>query len=314
MNIEWEKIVTLEGLKQLKNKINSSDGPIGILKLKLKNASREQKADIGKELKEAMTFYESKYEQINKQIEAENIRFRNEKFRQDPFQNSIKKFGLHPLTLISNRIEKWFLQNGYYSAPSSHIIDDELNFEALNIPKDHPAREMQDSLYFKNDKLLRTHNTGWSIYQLQQNPNKSFSHFTIGPVYRNDIDDQTHSHQFSQCDFVSVGHFTINNLIYTLKNLLSYVMEEEVKIRMRPSFFPFTEPSVEVDMFYDNRWIEVLGAGMLHPKVLMGAKYTNSMSAFAAGIGIERLAMIKYKVKDIRDFYLNDLRFIENFK
>ncbi|MGL5308606.1 MAG: phenylalanine--tRNA ligase subunit alpha, partial [Metamycoplasmataceae bacterium] len=121
-------------------------------------------------------------------------------------------------------------------------------------------------------------------------------------------------HQFSQVDLVSVGNLNIENLIWTLKSLLSHVFEEDIEIRMRPSFFPFTEPSMEVDVFYKNKWIEILGAGMLNEKILKIAGYTNELTGFAAGIGVERVTMIKYGITDIREFYKNDLRFLKQFK
>ena len=224
------------------------------------------------------------------------------------------KGSLHPLTLVTNRFKSWLKQNGYFETRGSEIETDEYNFERLNIAEDHPARAMQDSLYFNKDTLLRTHNTGFTARELEANKNKAFAHFAIGKVYRNDEDDQTHSHQFSQVDLVAVGHYCFPNLIWTLKSLMSYVLEEQVEIRLRPSYFPFTEPSVEVDIKYKNKWIEVLGSGMLHNNVLKAAGYSNDMNAFAAGIGIERITMIKYGINDIREFYKNDLRFLDQFK
>ncbi|WP_371246245.1 phenylalanine--tRNA ligase subunit alpha [Mycoplasmopsis agassizii] len=315
MKQKYKEIVTLEELKQFKASVNSAEGELGKLKLSLRNAPNNEKAAQGKLLQEANKKYEAIYLEIEEQIRVHNITLRNQKYQSDIFADNEIYHGNHPISLIAKRMRQWFIQNGYYTDDKSakEIISDELNFEALNIPQMHPAREMQDSLYFDEKTLLRTHNTGWSANELRKNKNKAFSHFTIGAVYRNDSDDQTHSHQFSQCDFISVGHVTFNELIYTLKGFLSYVIEEEVEIRLRPSFFPFTEPSCEVDMFYEGRWIEVLGSGIIHPNVMKYAGYTNGMNAFAAGIGLERLAMIKYKIEDIRDLYNNDLRFLKNF-
>ena len=199
-------------------------------------------------------------------------------------------------------------------AKIEEIENDEYNFERLNIPQKHPARDMQDSLYINENELLRTHNTGVTARVLEKYKNKAFSSFTIGKVYRNDEEDMTHSHQFTQLDLISVGKHSFGTLMYTLRNMLSYVLEENVKIRLRPSYFPFTEPSVEVDIFYKNKWIEVLGAGIVHNNVLRAAGYTNKMNAIAAGIGIERIAMIKYQIDDIREFYVNDLRFLKQFR
>ncbi|WP_334198904.1 phenylalanine--tRNA ligase subunit alpha [Mycoplasma struthionis] len=206
------------------------------------------------------------------------------------------------------------MSNGYFEYHESEMVSDEYNFERLNIPKSHPAREMQDSLYLKENLLLRTHNTGISAMALEKHKNQEFSQFAIGRVYRNDEEDRTHTHQFTQLDLVSVGNHSFATLIYTLKEMLSYVLEEKIEIRLRPSYFPFTEPSVEVDIFFKNRWIEVLGAGMIDENVLRSAGYTNNMNGIAAGIGIERIVMIKYGIDDIRELYTNDQRFLKQFR
>lgn len=312
MNLDH--ITNLEELKIEKSKFYAEGGKLRKLQRKIRTAEPNEKQEIGKKMsslkKEAEIFFAMKA----KEIEEKEIDKRISNEWIDVTIPITKKGSLHPLTLISNRFKEWFMQNGYFQSIGTEIETDEYNFERLNISKDHPARDMQDSLYIKESLLLRTHNTGFTSRELEKNVNKSFSHFAIGKVYRNDEDDQTHSHQFMQADIVSVGHLSFPNLIWTLKNLMSFVLESDVEIRMRPSFFPFTEPSVEVDIFYKDKWIEVLGAGMLNKAVLKSAGYSNNMNAFAAGIGIERIAMIKYGVNDIREFYTNDMRFISQFK
>ena len=243
--------------------------------------------------------------ELNKKIESQWVDITVPLFKQG---------SLHPLTIVEKRFREWLNQNGYTEGSGKETESEEYNFERLNIPKDHPARDMQDTLYLKNGDVMRTHNTGFTARELEENPNRALRHYVIGKVYRNDEDDRTHSHQFKQVDLVAVGYYTMPNLIWTLKSLMSYVFEEEVEIRLRPSYFPFTEPSVEVDIFYRNQWIEVLGAGMLNKVVLKNASYTNDMNGFAAGIGVERITMIKYGIKDIREFYTNDMRFNTQFK
>ena len=312
MNLE--NINNLEELKIAMSKFYADGGEMKELQMKIRNASPEEKQELGKKI----SLLKEKAEEAfsSKAIEIENNAI-DERIKMEwidvtyPIQ---KKGGLHPLTLVSNRFREWLNQNGYFESKGSEIETDEYNFERLNISKDHPARDMQDSLYINESHLLRTHNTGFTARELEKNINKSFSHYTIGKVYRNDEDDQTHSHQFMQLDLVSVGHVSFPNLIWTLKELMSYVLESEVDIRMRPSFFPFTEPSVEVDIKYNGKWIEVLGAGILNKAVLSSAGYTNDMNAMASGIGIERIAMIKYGINDIREFYTNDMRFVSQFK
>lgn len=317
-NMELEKeikgIKTIEDLKNVKNKIYGKDGLIFSLQTKLKNAKSEDKSKIGIEITKIkdvasklidMKLIELAEKEIEKKIAGD---------KNDIFSHVEDNIFIHPLTLVSNRFRQWFLQNSYFENRGSEIESDEYNFEKLNIPKNHPSRDMQDTLYIDKENLLRTHNTGLTARVLEANKNKSFSSFTIGKVYRNDEDDQTHSHQFSQVDLVSVGHLNIENLIWTLKSLLSYVFEEDIEIRMRPSFFPFTEPSIEVDVLFKNKWIEILGAGMLNEKILKIAGFTNDLNGFAAGIGVERVAMIKYGINDIREFYRNDMRFLKQFK
>ncbi len=313
MKFDIEKINNLEDLKKIKYEFNNSKELLDLIS-SLKTAQNNEKAEIGKKIqllkKEAEDFFEqakNRIEEIenNKIIESEYI----------DYATPITFSGtIHPIELIASRFRKWLSINGYFEVIASEIENDEYNFERLNIPKNHPAREMQDSLYLNPNELLRTHNTGVSARVLEKYKNKNVSQFVIGKVYRNDEEDATHTHQFTQLDLVSVGKHSFGTLIYTLKELLSYVLEEKVEIRLRPSYFPFTEPSVEVDVFYKNRWIEVLGAGMIHNEVLRKAGYTKKATGIAAGIGLERIAMIKYGIDDIREFYTNDKRFLKQFK
>lgn len=314
MKIIWEEIKSFEDLKIAKSKAFSKEGEIFELQQKLKTASIEEKKELGQKINQLKNEYEAKFKEIELKLQNQKI----EKLVNESFIDVTKPVNatgsLHPITIIENRLREWFIQNGYFESKEGEIVSDYYNFEKLNMPSDHPARAMHDSLYLNPTTLLRTHNTGISALELEKNANKPLNNFAIGKVYRNDEDDATHSHQFTQLDFVSVGNVSFPNLIWTLKSLLSYVFEEELELRLRPSFFPFTEPSVEVDIFYKNRWIEVLGAGMLHPNVMKLAGYDNKKyNGFAAGMGIERLAMIKYNIKDIREFYNNDLRTLKQF-
>ncbi|MGX9339539.1 phenylalanine--tRNA ligase subunit alpha [Mycoplasma sp. 332] len=308
-----DKINNLEDLKNIKNQFNNSP-ELKQLMEQLKTASKELKPEIGKKIqelkKQAEDFFDIAKDKLNnleiqKQLEKDFVDYAT------PVEN---EGSIHPVNLVSQKFREWLLFNGYIELSYSEIENDRYNFENLNIPASHPAREMQDSLYLNNNELLRTHNTGISARALEKFANKEFSQFAIGKVYRNDEEDKTHTHQFTQLDLVSVGNVSFASLMYTLKEMLSYVLEEDIKIRLRPSYFPFTEPSVEVDIFFKNRWIEVLGAGMLNDKVLKSAGYTNMMNGFAAGIGIERITMIKYGIEDIRELYTNDKRFLNQFK
>ncbi len=312
MKFELEKINSIEDLKLVKNQFNNSEELLNLMQL-LKSAPKEEKAELGKKIQslkaEAEEFFEAAKKRLNDLEIAKKL---SEDFEDYAYPVSFDG-SLHPINLVSQRFREWLISNGYFEEQFSEIETDEYNFERLNIPSSHPARDMQDSLYLNSNELLRTHNTGISARMLEKYANQEFSQFAIGKVYRNDEEDRTHTHQFTQLDLVSVGNHSFGTLIYTLTELLSYVLEEKVKIRLRPSYFPFTEPSVEVDVFFKNKWIEVLGAGMLHENVLKAAGYTNDMNAIAAGIGIERIAMIKYGIEDIRELYTNDQRFLKQF-
>ncbi|WP_322910987.1 phenylalanine--tRNA ligase subunit alpha [Mycoplasmopsis felis] len=308
-----EDINTLEDLKQAKAQAYGNKGEIFELQNQLKTSPIELKKELGQKINLLKKQYEDFFEQADLRIKEIQINNKINSEFIDISEPVNKQGSIHPITIVEERLKEWFIQHGYYQRQEGEIVSDLYNFEQLNIPKDHPARTMHDSLYIDKNTLLRTHNTGITAKILQENPNKEIAVFALGKVYRNDEDDATHSHQFTQLDFVSVGKVSFPNLIWTLKSLLSYVLEEEVEIRLRPSYFPFTEPSVEVDVFYKNKWIEILGAGMLHPNVLKLAGYTNDYNGFAAGLGIERITMIKYGFTDIRDLYKNDLRILEQF-
>ena len=318
--MDYKKIINdvtnFEEFKLAKNKILSEGGPLFSLQQALKAAPADQKSAIGKKIHELKQELDQLFNQKQIEINQKQIQAKIDQDQNDIYAYTEGFFNFHPLYLVTQRMRQWFLTNGYFEAPAIEIESDFYNFEQLNIPKNHPARDMQDSLYLSDSLLLRTHNTGVSARMLEKHANKEFACFTIGKVYRNDEDDQTHSHQFSQLDLIAVGEHNIQTLIWTLQSLLTYVFEEPVKIRMRPSFFPFTEPSMEVDVFYKNQWIEILGAGMINEKVLelAGYKKNHHWRAIAAGIGIERVAMIKYGIKDIREFFKNDLRMLKQFR
>ncbi|WP_412031432.1 phenylalanine--tRNA ligase subunit alpha [Metamycoplasma buccale] len=312
MKFDINKIKTIEDLKNIKNEFSNSKELLNLMD-ELKHASKEDKAIFGKKI------------QILKQEAEDFFTLAKQKLENDEIEKSLAKEyvdfaepigfngSIHPIALVSQRFREWLNSNGYFELSYSEIEEDKYNFERLNIPKDHPARDMQDSLYLSSSILLRTHNTGISARALEKYKNHAFSQFAIGKVYRNDEEDATHTHQFTQLDLISVGNHSFATLIYTLEKMLSYVLEEDVKIRLRPSYFPFTEPSVEVDVFFKNKWVEILGAGMIHENVLKLAGYTNDMNGIAAGIGIERIVMIKYGIDDIRELYSNDKRFLKQF-
>lgn len=222
--------------------------------------------------------------------------------------------GLHPVTKTMERIEEFFASIGYTVEEGPEIEDDYHNFEALNIPSHHPARAMHDTFYFNANTLLRTHTSGVQVRTMEsQEPPLRI--ICPGRVYRCDY-DQTHSPMFHQVEGLIVDkNISFADLKGTLEQFLRAFFEEDVRVRFRPSYFPFTEPSIEVDIDRgDGKWLEVLGCGMVHPKVF---EYSGidpeEYTGFAFGMGVERLAMLRYGVNDLRLFFENDLRFLNQF-
>ena len=223
--------------------------------------------------------------------------------------------GMHPVTKTMERIEEFFTRVGFSVAEGPEIEDDYHNFEALNIPAHHPARAMHDTFYFDAHTLLRTHTSPVQVRTMEaQKP--PIRIICPGRVYRCDY-DQTHSPMFHQVEGLLIDKdISFADLKGTLQQFLREFFEEDVKVRFRPSYFPFTEPSIEVDIDRgDGKWLEVLGCGMVHPKVF---EYSGidpeEYTGFAFGMGVERLAMLRYGVDDLRLFFENDLRFLEQFK
>lgn len=223
--------------------------------------------------------------------------------------------GIHPVTRTIERMEKLFGELGFSTAHGPEIEDGFHNFDALNIPTHHPARTDHDTFFFNPDLMLRTHTSGVQI-RTMENQKPPIRIIAPGRVYRNDY-DQTHTPMFHQVEGLLVDeNVSFTHLKGILHDFLRNFFEEDLQIRFRPSFFPFTEPSAEVDVMGKNgRWLEVLGCGMVHPNVLRSAgidpeKYTG----FAFGMGVERLTMLRYGVNDLRAFFENDLRFLKQFK
>ena len=226
--------------------------------------------------------------------------------------------GLHPVTRTLERIADIFGRLGYELADGPEVEDDWHNFEALNFPPHHPARAMHDTFYFNDGRLLRTHTSGCQVrYMLDQKP--PLRMIAAGKVYRSDS-DQTHTPMFHQVEGLLVDeHASFADLKGTLAEFVRAFFERDFEMRFRPSYFPFTEPSAEVDIAWQqpdgsSRWLEVLGCGMVHPNVLRNVgidpeRYTG----FAFGLGVERFAMLRYGVSDLRDFFDNDVRFLRQF-
>jgi phenylalanyl-tRNA synthetase alpha chain len=223
--------------------------------------------------------------------------------------------GLHPITRTIERIERFFNDLGFTSVSGPEIEDAEHNFDALNIPEHHPSRADHDTFWFDAQRLLRTQTSNVQIRTMKQQA-PPLRIIAPGRVYRNDY-DQTHTPMFHQVEVLMVDRqVTFAALKGVLHDFLVHFFEEPLAVRFRPSYFPFTEPSVEIDIRRsDQRWLEVLGAGMVHPKVLSTVGIDPEIySGFAFGMGVERLALLRYRVPDVRSFFENDVRFLQQFR
>jgi phenylalanyl-tRNA synthetase alpha chain len=222
--------------------------------------------------------------------------------------------GLHPVTRTINRIESFFNELGFSVKTGPEVEDGFHNFDALNIPANHPARADHDTFYFNPDVMLRTQTSGVQIrtMEVEQPPLRIIS---PGRVYRNDY-DQTHTPMFHQVEGLMVDkNVSFAELKGILHDFLNNFFEQDLQVRFRPSYFPFTEPSAEVDVMGKNgKWLEVLGCGMVHPNVLKAVNIDPEVyTGFAFGMGVERLTMLRYEVNDLRAFFENDLRFLKQF-
>ncbi|PNK61869.1 phenylalanine--tRNA ligase subunit alpha [Psychrobacter sp. FDAARGOS_221] len=225
-----------------------------------------------------------------------------------------QKGQLHPVTMTAQRMQQFFMQAGFNVATGPEVESDYYNFEALNIPSHHPARAMHDTFYFDAHYLLRTHTSPVQIRTMEAGE-PPIRIICPGRVYRNDS-DQTHSPMFHQLEGLMVTeHTTFAELKGLINEFLEAFFGRQLTVRFRPSFFPFTEPSAEVDILADNgKWLEVMGCGMVHPKVLENCGIdSDKFTGFAFGMGIERFAMLYYGIDDLRLFFQNDVRFLRQF-
>jgi phenylalanyl-tRNA synthetase alpha chain len=257
----------------------------------------------------------------------QTIKQKSDSFREDLLKNQLKAEAiditlpgrgmylgnLHPITLTGQRLEALFTSAGFEVVEGPEIENEYYNFEALNIPANHPARDMHDTFYIGGELLLRTHTSPVQIRAMEtrQPPLRVIA---PGRAFRCDS-DQTHTPMFHQLEGLVLGEdVTFTNLKQLLQEFLADFFEKEVILRFRPSYFPFTEPSAEVDIKTQSGWLELLGCGMVHPEVLKHVNIdSEKFTGFAFGLGIDRLAMIRYDVPDLRLFFENDIRFLSQF-
>ena len=227
-----------------------------------------------------------------------------------------QKGHLHPSTQLIREIVSIFDSLGFAVATGPEMEHEKYNFDSLNFPKDHPARDMQDTFWIKGVEklLLATHTSGIQVRHMENNK-PPYRIIAPGKVYRNEATDVTHEVQFTQVEGLMIDkNVTLANLKGVLEHMFKKIFGDDVTIRFRPSFFPFTEPSVEVDMKWKDKWLEMGGAGMTHPNVLRAVGLDpKEWNGFAFGFGVDRILMLKYGVDDIRHLYTGDLRFVNQF-
>ena len=303
-------------------------GSIAELMKGLGTVSKEERPTMGKVINEFKTLAEEKYRSMSEKMEQLELAARNRKEQVDITLPGKKHTlgGLHPLTLVRNEIINVFAGMGFEVFEGPEIEDDDHNFTRLNVPKDHPSRDMQDTFYLEDDLILRTQTSGGQIrvMDMEKPPIKVL---VPGRVFRSDS-DASHSPMFHQMEGLVVDrHITLCDLQGLLDKFVQQLFDADVRTRLRPSYFPFTEPSVEVDvscfecggkgcsLCKHTGWIEVLGGGVVHPKVLQNCGIDPAeYSGIAFGIGIERIAMLKYGINNIGLLFENDIRFLQQFR
>lgn len=302
-------------------------GPINEVMGYMRSLSNEDKPKLGAVVNQVKSSVETAIQERLASLKAEEIERQMEEDRVDVTQPGVMRlFGdigrRHPLSMTMEKAVDIFTRLGYDTvtdvANSPEIETDFYCFEALNCPKDHPARDMQDTFYLTQDRemLLRTHTSSVQIRHLEKNK-PPLRIVAPGRVYRRDDIDATHSLIFHQVEILALekrGELTLGHLKGTVEYFLKNMFGPDIKLRFRGSYFPFTEPSMEVDVFFRGKWLEVLGCGMVDPNVLeMAGVDPNEYSGFAAGFGVERFAMVIHGITDIREFYKNDKRFLQQF-
>jgi len=308
---------TLEELDSVRVQYLGKKGSVSTQLKKLSALDRDDRPRIGKEVNKLKKLVEQEIANKKNSLNDEKIKSNIEDSSLDvtmPGRRTIIG-NKHPVSSTLNEIEKIFLNAGFLVEDGPEIEDEYHNFTALNIPENHPARAMHDTFYFNAQYLLRTHTSPIQIRSMEQY-GVPIRVIAPGKVYRRDS-DITHTPMFHQIEGLVIDKdINFTHLKGILHDFINTFFEDEMEVRFRPSYFPFTEPSAEVDLLSkDNQWLEILGCGMVHPKVLSNLGIDNEIfNGYAFGMGVERLAMLKYGINDIRLFYENDLNFLNQFK
>ncbi|MBR0439358.1 MAG: phenylalanine--tRNA ligase subunit alpha [Bacilli bacterium] len=325
-----KKALKLDEINELRNRFLGKKSELSSLGGLIATLPVEEKKTFGIEMNEAKQLISQAFEE---KLNALKQKALEEKLKKETIDISLpsREVSLgarNPFYIVQDEMKEIFIGMGFDVADGPEIETDLYNFELLNIPKDHPARDMQDTFYIDENTLLRTHTSPVQARTMEKMNGKPIRIICPGKTYRRDDDDATHSHQFAQIEGLVIDKdINIGHLKATLELFAKKMFGEKREIRLRSSYFPFTEPSVEVDITCANcggkgcnmckgtGYIEILGGGMVHPNVLKMNGYDPEVySGFAFGIGIERVAILRYGIDDIRKFYNNDVRFLHQFK
>jgi phenylalanyl-tRNA synthetase alpha chain len=319
---------TLEGVEAVRVDALGRKGKLAEIRKEFGKLSSEERAQTGKVLNSVQNELESKIESKKSALEAQalNARLETEWVDLTRPPQGIKPGSLHPVTQVQREIEDLFLSLGFTVLDGPEVETEYYNFDALNIPADHPARDMQDTFWLKDGRLLRTHTSPVQVRALEK-LGPPLKMIAPGRVFRNEEVDPSHEHTFYQLEGMMVDKgVSVAHLIYFMKTLLSAIFKRDVTVRLRPGFFPFVEPGFELDIqclicggpgcpvCKQSGWVELLPCGLVHPAVL---RYSNvdpeKWSGFAFGLGLTRLAMMRYAIDDIRLLASGDLRFLNQF-
>ncbi len=329
------KVTNMEELEQLRVEYTGKKGYVTELLKDMKSLSNEEKKTFGQEVNVLKNEVNDKLAEKREELRLKEIELENS--RMPEFDISIpadlKRGSYHPITLVQRQCEEVFKSMGFVVEDYSEIVTDYECFEALNIPKTHPARDMQDTYYLGNGQLLKSHTSAAqnAIYKKYKdaliNEGKAIKAIFPGRCFRNEATDACHENTFFQMEGIMVDkNISISNLIFFMKTMLSEVFKKDIKVRLRPGFFPFVEPGFELDISClicggegcpsckHSGWLELCPCGMIHPEVLKaGGIDPDEYTGFAFGLGLTRLAMMKFGIKDIRDLNGGSLKTLSQF-
>ena len=314
---DFSKVSELSDLDHVKSKYLGKQGPLTEAMKGLSGLPSKEKPIVGSLINDIKKSIEKALGDRKTEIQVQlmNDQLKNENIDVTLSGKKQNNGTLHPISITIKKIESIFNTIGFSLADGPEIEDDYHNFTALNIPESHPARAMHDTFYLNKEYVLRTHTSSVQIRYMENNP-PPLRIISPGRVYRVDS-DATHSPMFHQIEGLWIDKkISFANLKWVTQSFLQKFFENDnLKIRFRPSFFPFTEPSAEIDMEWNGGWLEIGGCGMVHPNVLSQAKIDHELfQGFAFGLGVERLAMLKYGINDLRPFFNHDIRFLNQFK